>query len=702
MDQLKKFFSPASVAVIGASAFKGKVGNDIVLNLKDNYQGEIYPVNPKDGEIEGLKAYPSILKTPKIPDLAIIVIPAAFVPQAAEECGRRGCKNLVIISAGFKEIGGVGADLENKLKKLKRKYKLMILGPNCLGYISTKPAINASFAATYPKAGNVAFLSQSGALGTAVLDMAEAQKLGLSYFVSLGNKMDLSELDLLDYFAADKKTKVILAYLESITDGQKFMAKAKIISKKKPIIVLKSGKTAEGSRAVSSHTGSLAGAAEVYSAAFRQAGVIEAQDVMDFFDLAEGFSYQNLPGGNRVAILTNAGGPGILLTDWLPSHGLKLAELSPATQEKLKKILPPAANTHNPIDVLGDALADRYGQAFELAAKDKNVDAIIVVLTPQKMTQIRETAEMIGKLKRQTDKTVILCFMGEKGIIDNYDIFAANSLPEFNYPIAAVRVLGAMRKYSLWQEEKNFKAGKIAAKANPKAKAASGVITENVCREILSADGFPLHQAEFVKDSAAAARAAKKIGYPIALKVVSRQVIHKSDVGGVKVGIKSEAELISAIAEMNKNIVHPVESGQAGIFPKGKLFNRVKIDGYLVGEMVKGQEVIIGLKRDPQFGAVVMLGLGGIYTEIFKDITFKVAPFGLEEARKMIAELKIYPLLAGSRGQKPLDIQALAELLTKFGQFALANPSIKEIDFNPVMVLEKGRGVKIVDVRMVA
>jgi acetate---CoA ligase (ADP-forming) len=683
MNSLNKFFSPQSVAIIGASATKGKVGNDILLNLKNNFNGIIYPINPKDREIEGLKAYESISKTPKVPDLAIIVIPAELVPAVAEECGRRGCRNLVVISAGFKEMGGTGAELEKQLLKLKDKYKLRILGPNCLGYINTHSKINASFAANYPETGNIAFLSQSGALGTAVLDMAEAQQLGLSYFVSLGNKSDISELDLFDYFSEDKKTKVILAYLESITNGAEFMAKAEKISKRKPIIVLKSGKTVEGCRAVSSHTGSLAGAAEIYSAAFKQSGVIEATDVMDFFDLSEGFSYQDLPSGNRVAILTNAGGPGILITDWLPSSGLKLAELSAKTQEKLKAVLPPAASVHNPVDVLGDALADRYAQAFKLIANDKNVDAIIVALTPQKMTQIRKTAELIGQLHKESDKTVVLCFMGEKAIIDNYDVFAANRLPQFNYPMAAVRVLGEMYKYALWQKEPVIKKIKLPA---VKKSGIKGDLTEDVCRDLLLKSGFPLHRAELVKDGSAAVVAAKRLGYPLAVKVVSPQVVHKSDVGGVKVGIKDEKELLSVVAEMNTKIVQRVKGA--------------KIKGYLIGEMVSGLQVIVGLKRDPQFGPVVMLGMGGVYTEIFKDVVFKVAPFSLAEAKKMISELKIYPMFTGTRGQKPLDIEALAALLVKFGELALAYPEFAEIDFNPVMVLEKGQGVKIVDVRI--
>lgn len=681
MEQLKQFFSPRSIAVIGASNHQGKVGYDVMQNLLGSFKGEIIPINPKDGEVCGKKAYASIVKAPVVPELAIIVIPAAFVVQEVEACGKKGCLNLVIISSGFKEIGAEGAVLEAKLVELSKKYKMKILGPNCLGFIATLPAVNASFAAPFDKKGNVAFLSQSGALGTAILDTAEAQKMGLSYFVSLGNKCDMNELDLLKYFVEDKKTRVIMAYLESIVDGQKFIEVAREVSKKKPIIVLKSGKTAEGGKAVSSHTGSLAGAAEVYSAAFKQAGVIEAEDVMDFFDLAEGFSYQNYPDGNRVAILTNAGGPGILLTDTLPANGLELAKLSEITKAKLKIVLPPASNINNPVDVLGDALADRYGAAFEILLKDKNIDSIIVALTPQRMTQIKETAELIGKLRKKSDKTIMLCFMGELEIVKYYQTYADYNLPQYNYPMSVVKTLGEMYEYGKWRRGKNNPAVKSVGKPSAvlsKIKA-EGFLSENVCREILSAEKFPLHKAEFVKDAPAAISAAKSMGYPIALKVVSNQVLHKSDAGGVKVGIKDEVELEAAIAEMAKTIPKKV---------KGAI-----IDGYIVGEMVKGQEVIIGLKRDPQFGATIMLGLGGIYTEVFKDVVFSIAPFGLDQANQMIKDLKIYPLLSGARGAMPLDIDALAELLVQFSQFALANPKIKEIDFNPVMVLPKGRGV---------
>ncbi len=617
-NQLKTFFKPKSIAVIGASNHQGKVGNDIMLNL-ENYPGKVLPINPKDEEVAGKKSYPSILKVPEVPELAIIVIPAEAVLEIVQQCAKKGTKNIVIVSSGFKEIGGDGVAREKKLIDLKNKYSLEILGPNCLGYIATGQKVNASFAETFPKLGNVAFFSQSGALGTAVLDTAEAQKLGLSYFISLGNKSDIDELDLLKYLGHDRQTKVILAYLESITDGGQFIKQAREVSLKKPVIVLKSGKTVAGSQAVSSHTGSLAGSAVVYSAAFKQAGVIEAEDALDFFDLAEGLAYQNYPAGNRVAILTNAGGPGILLTDWLPTFGLELAKLSESTKEKLKAVLPPAANTHNPVDVLGDALADRYRAAFEILIKDKNIDSIIVALTPQRMTQIKETTDVIGKLKDKTDKTVVLCFMGELETIKNYQAFADNHLPQFNYPLEAIKVLSKMYWYGKWRQEQPEVAPAVKpASASKIPNWPAGFVEPDLARKFLAKEKFPLHRALFAKDAASAVKAAKAIGYPVAAQVVSKQVIHKSDVGGVKINIGSDADLTSAINEMNTKIVQKISD--------------VIIDGFMIAEMVKGQEMIIGLKRDPQFGAVVMLGLGGIYTEIFKDVVFQIAPFTLRRA----------------------------------------------------------------------
>lgn len=690
---LESFFHPKSVAVIGASNKPGKVGNDVMVNLVKNYKGIIYPINPNDETVEGLKTFASISATPEVAELAIIVIPSKFAPDVMEECGKVGCKNVVIISAGFKEAPGAeGAELENKLIEIKNKFGMRVLGPNCLGYITTSPAVNASFARSFPKKGGVAFMSQSGALGTAVLDMAQAQQLGLSYFASLGNKMDINEIDLLEFFSADKKTKAIMAYLENIVDGAGFISTARKITKKKPVILLKSGKTEKGSQAVSSHTGSLAGAAQAYSAAFKQSGVIEVEDVEDFFDFAKGFSLQQLPQGNRVAIVTNAGGPGILVTDLLPRYNLELANLKPETTEHLKGNCPSCANTHNPIDILGDADASRYAIALDAAVADENVDCIIVVLTPQKSTQIKETAELIGKVNKKTKKTIIACFMGEKEIVKNYPIFRKYSLPQYNYPMQAVKVLGQMWSYAQWKKEKineskgNQFENKVEAIAEAKKLLSQPSVTESEAREILEGFDFPLHKAKTVKDAKEAVEFAESSNcYPLALKVVSPQIIHKSDVGGVKLNIKSAAELEQAIADMIKKI--SVNQPEA------------VIEGFLVGEMISGLEVIVGLKRDPQFGSLIMAGMGGTYTEIFKDITFRVAPITKEDAQKMLQELKIYSLLKGARGAKPSDINALVDLLVKIADFSLLMPQIKEIDFNPIMVREEGKGCVIVDTR---
>lgn len=690
VKQLKDFFSSKSIAVIGASNNVGKVGNDVMINLKNNFNGDLYPVNLKESEILGFKAYSSIKNLPKTPELAIIIVPASVVIDSLESLAIKGCKNFVIISAGFKEVGGIGIDLENKLDKLKNKYNLRILGPNCLGYIATNQNINASFSRNFPNIGNIGFFSQSGALGTAVLDMSEAQKLGLSYFISLGNKLDINELDLLDYFLEDKKTTVVLAYLESIVNGQVFINKAKAVVEKKPVIILKAGKTEKGSEAVSSHTGSMAGTAIAYSSAFRQSGVIEAEDLEDFFALAKGFSYSELPKGNRVAIVTNAGGPGIMITDLLPINGLELAKLSEKTKAILKKNLPEAASNYNPIDILGDAKSDRYKIALKSIINDNSVDSIIVVLTPQKMSDIKETIEVIGQIKQQTKKTIICCFLGEAEITKHYQFFADYKLAQFNYPSQAVNVLGQMVKYHFFVVNKKRVFNK-SSKLKISKKATTIIskkdsLTESDCREILNVYNFPLHRAKVVINAEEGVKLAQKIGYPLAIKVISKEVIHKSDVGGVKIGINNDEDLIKAIREIKNNV-------------KTKVLG-AKIEGYLVGEMISGFQAIVGMKRDPQFGPLIMVGLGGIYAEIFKDVVFRIAPFDLREANKMIEELKIYPMINGARGQKLLDQKALANLLVKLSDFSLLYPKIKEIDFNPVMVLERGRGVKIVDVRM--
>jgi acetyltransferase len=687
---LDLFFHPQSVAIVGASAEPGKVGHDLLLNVKNTFSGKIYPINLREKEILGLKCFASVLETPAPADLTVIVVPAKAVGAVLEQCGQKGNKNVIVISAGFKEIGLAGKELEDSLAAMADKYGINLLGPNCLGYISTHLPLNASFAEPFTQRGNIAFISQSGALGTAILDKAAAQKIGIGYFVSLGNKAGISEIDLLKYFAGQPQIKVIIMYLEEIKNSREFIKIAAAITKTKPIIVLKAGKTEAGQRAVSSHTGSLAGSARAYSTAFSQSGIIEASGIDEFFNLAKCFSLQPLPAGNRVGIVTNAGGPGILLTDLLPGSGLMIAELAKSTKDGLKAILPPAASVQNPVDILGDGKADRYGLAVKLVLRDKNVDSLIVLLTPQKMTEVGLTAETIGRLAKDCGKPVVLCFLGEQKILPAYDVFEKYSLPYYDSPAGAA---GALSQMLIFAKARNQFKG-LAAGENLKvyksrkhiaAIMAKPELTEQDCRDLLLPLKFPLHRAGLARSEKEALAIAKKIGYPVALKVVSPDIIHKSDVGGVKIGLKTPLELKAGLKEMKKVLAKNAKGA--------------RIEGYLVGEMAKGLEIILGVKHDPQFGPLVMVGAGGIYTEIFRDVAFRLAPFSLAEAKKMLAELKIYKLFMGARGQKPLDLEAVADLLVKLGNFSSQFPEIKEIDFNPVMVRAKGLGCIVVDLR---
>jgi len=689
-QSLDLFFKPKSVAIIGASAEKNKVGNDVLVNVINTFKGRIFPVNPAGGQIENLQAYKSILEISEPVDFAIIVVPAKFVLEVLDQCGQKGCLNIIVISAGFKEVGLEGKELEEKLIVILKKYKMNLLGPNCLGFISSLLPLNASFAEDFNYPGNIAFVSQSGALGTAVMDKALAQRLGLGYFVSVGNKAGIDEISLLEYFDQDEKIKVIMMYLEEIKNGRDFMAAAAKIAAHKPIIVLKSGKTEAGQKAVSSHTGSLAGSAQAYSTAFSQSGVIEAQEAEEFFNLAKGFSLQPMPAGNRIGIVTNAGGPGILVTDLLPEHDLKLANLSEATKAALKEKLPSAASVLNPVDILGDGKADRYAGAVEMVIKDQNVDAVLVLLTPQKMTEVAKTAEAIGLIAKNQNKPVVLCFLGEKNITKAYETFAQYSLPYFDWPKAAVATLSTMFQYGQRQKKllKSTKPQDLTAyKKSQKVQTIlnKNRLTEADCRDLLLPLKFPLHQAGLAKTEKEALAIAKKIGYPVAVKVVSPDIIHKSDMGGVKIGLKTPAELKKGLAEMKKTLNQKAKGAQ--------------IDGYLVGEMVKGLEIILGVKQDPQFGPLVMVGAGGIYTEIFKDVAFGIAPFSLATAKEIISRLKIYQMFLGARGQKPLDLEAVADLLVKLGDLVSQFPEISEIDFNPVMVKEQGKGCTVVDLR---
>lgn len=693
---LEAFFRPSSVAVIGASRDPAKLGYAVLANLKNaGFPGPIYPVNPKAGEILGLRAYPTVEDIPDPVDLAVVVIPYPRVPAVLEQCGRKGVPAVVVISAGFREAGREGLERERELIAIAKRYGIRLIGPNCLGVIDTGTPLNATFAAGMPPAGPMAFMSQSGALGTAVLDLALAGEIGFSRFVSLGNKADVDEVDLLEVWEKDADSRVILIYVEGLPDGQRFMEVARRVTRKKPVVAVKSGVTKAGSRAVSSHTGSLAGSEAAYQAAFRQAGVIRAESMERLFDYARAFAYQPLPAGDRVAIVTNAGGPGILATDALEHAGLDLARLQRETIEELMADLPSAASAANPVDVLGDALADRYEHALRLVLADPGVDAVIVIVTPQAMTQIEETAHVVGRVAKQTDKPVLGCFMGEARIRAGVEVLREYGVPNYPYPERAAAALAAMVAYRRERERpinepERFDVERERVRQVLDAARAEGRVSigDAEARAILEAYGFPVPPSRLAKTPEEAVQVAEEMGYPVVLKVASPDILHKTDVGGVKLNLRSPEDVRDAFDLI--------------VYRANRYVPDARIWGCLVQKMVPaGREVLIGMSRDPQFGPLVAFGLGGIYVEALKDVVFRVAPFSRREAEEMVREIRSYPLLEGIRGEPPADHEAMVDALCRVSQLVTDFPEIVELDINPLMVFEEGRGAVALDMRLV-
>jgi acetyltransferase len=690
---LEKMFNPESVAVIGASHVKGKVGRAVLDNLLNDYEGMIYPINPNSTEIEGLKCYKTVLDVPAPIDLAVIVIPSKLVPQAVRECGEKGIKYLVIISAGFKEVGVEGAKLENEVKDIARSYGMRIVGPNCLGTLNTHTKCNASFAKKMPPAGNISIITQSGALGTAILDWSDSTGIGFDSFVSLGNKSDLNEIDFMEAWKADDNTRVILAYLEGITDGNRFIEVARSVSRVKPVIVVKSGRTSAGARAVSSHTGSLAGSDAAYDAAFMQSGVIRAETMSEFFDMAGGFSGQPIPAGDRVAIITNAGGPGILATDSCERYGLRLATLSKETIDALKTTLPAAASFYNPVDVLGDASAHLYKFALDTVIKDDGVDGILVLATPQAMTDPVAIAEVIGQARKTTHKPIMPCFIGGVVMDEGVRILKQEGMYNYDDPARAAYTMRMMSRYQkisqrVYTPPKHFDVDKEKVMKIIDHSRKMGITVLGLeALPVLEAYGIPTLKYKIASSVNGALAAAKEIGYPLVMKIVSPDIIHKSDVGGVKVGIGSDEELENAYNKMMKDVTLAAP--------------RCRISGVLIQQMATGgKEVILGTNRDPQFGPLIMFGLGGIYVEVLKDVQFRIAPLNEKDAYGMIYGIKTHQMLEGTRGEKPSDIEKLVEFLERLSQLVVDFPDILELDINPVKVYEKGKGCLALDVRM--
>lgn len=696
---LDSVFYPQSIAIVGASTKPGSVGNDLVKNLvEQGYEGKIYPVNPKTDRLFNLPCYPNLTAIGQKVELALIAIPAAGVPAILEECGSLKIRGAIVISAGFKEIGNT--ELEDQLLSICHKHDIALIGPNCLGVINPEIQMNASFAMVMPHAGSVAFISQSGALCTAVLDRANKMGIGFSKFVSVGNKAVINELSLFKYLQSDPKTKVIVLYVEQLAEAQKLIAAAKAITQSKenpkPILVLKAGKTAAGASASASHTGALAGNDAAYDALFRQSGIQRIDGTAELFDRVQAFSNNDLPKGRRVAIITNAGGPGVLTTDAVIEQGLTLAQLDVKTIEGLKAVLPSAAATHNPVDVLGDARADRYKVALKLVSEDPNVDNLMVILTPQSMTEFEATAQAIVEAHNESEKPFMVSFMGDSTVKAGVRILRVGGIASFAYPekaIASLRVLCDFREWSLGNEEivpvfKDVDKKAVVEIFDNAKKQGKTLFPEADALEILSAYKFPLLQRHLVKSAKEAMKIGKLIGKPLALKIESQDILHKTDAGGISLNVKP-AEAGEAYEDMMKRITAK--------FPKAK------IDGVLLMEMAPlgGLELILGANRDPQFGPLLMYGFGGIYVEALKDVTFGLAPLTSHDAKTMMGNVRCKALYAGIRGGAPLDQEKVLEMLGRLSQLVTDFPQIREIDINPLLMYPRGQGVRVLDARIV-
>jgi acetyltransferase len=699
---LDKIFNPQSVAIIGASDVEGSVGYAIVKNFsQQGYTGKVYLVNPRKPEILGVKTYAAVTQIPEPIDLAMIATPAKFVPEVVEECGKVGVKGAIIVSAGFKEIGAEGKALEDKITESAKKYNLRIIGPNCIGIIRPRISLNATFLDKVPKPGNVAFISQSGALGAAILDYAIHENIGFSNFVSIGSMVDVDFGDLIDYFGTDPKTKSILMYMEGITDARKFMSAARHFARTKPIIVVKSGKFGESAKAAASHTGSLSGEDGIYDAAFKRAGVVRVEEIADLFNSAEVLGTQPLPKGPNIAIITNAGGPGVMTSDAVIARGGKLAKLSQKTLDALNKVLPPFWSHSNPLDVLGDASPERYRAALEACLNDENIDGIVIVFTMQAVSKPIEIANAIVDLvksKTYHNKTILTSFMGFGQVSEANAILNSNNIPTYSTPEQAIKTYMYMHQYQRNVELIYETPEELPVDASPPKRpimvifrnAASEdreVLTEDEAKKILKYYNFPVVRTEVANSVDEAVAYAQQMGYPVVMKILSPQIIHKSDVGGVILNIRSEDEVRKAFETL---------------IQRATAYNpNAQIIGATVQPMIqmKGTEIILGGKSDPVFGPTILFGMGGVGVELFKDCATGLPPLNTTLIKRMLEETKIYKLLKGYRGSPPANLKKLEETISQFSQLLTDFPQIKEIDINPLLINEKD--LTILDARII-
>jgi|TARA_B100001540_G_scaffold278019_1_gene265889 4-hydroxybutyryl-CoA synthetase (ADP-forming) len=691
--------SPKSIAVIGASDKEGSVGRAITSNIMKGYTGTVFPISPTRDTVFDQKAYKSVLDVPDEIDLAVIITKNTIVPIVLEECGKKKIQGAIVITAGFKEVDEEGKKLEEQLKDIAKKYNLQVIGPNCLGVMNLDPdtMMNSTFLKITPKSGEIALVSQSGAICAALVEDASAQGIGFSAVISMGNKADMTEIDVLKMLAEHEQTKVIVMYLEDMGNGQEFLKVCKQITKqnvvKKPVLVLKSGRSPEGAKAAMSHTGALMGSDEIYDALLQQSGAIRVDTMEELFDYATAFSKQPLPTNGDLVIVSNAGGPAIISTDSCSKLGIKMAKIE-EIRSKIDAVIPPWGSSRNPVDIVGDADFNRFENVLNEVLQHENVGSVISMCTPSATLDYDKLAEVIVKMSKKYKKTMLASLMGLDEGITNREILAAGDVPYYTYAEGSIRALKAMLRFVEWVKSPDgnvtkFEVDKDKAKSifdKVKEEGRTNLL-EDEGREILDAYGFPLPQSIVATTEDEAVNAANKIGYPIVMKISSPQIVHKSDAGGVKVNLTNDDETRNGFRTIMENAK--------------KYDSNAEIKGVLIVEMVKGgKEMIIGSKLEPGMGPVVMLGMGGIYVEILKDVTFRLAPLTDQEANDMISSIKTKKLLDGVRGEEPSDINKLSECIQRLSQLVSDFKEIKELDMNPVLVMEKGNGCKILDVRI--
>ncbi len=682
---LETLFAPSSVAVIGASERQGSVGRSVLWNLVSTpFGGTVYPINSNRPSVLGIRAYRDLSELPEKPELVVVTTPAATVPGIIAECVKAGVPTGIIISAGFKEHGEEGKELESRIAEIIRG-KMRIVGPNCLGIMNPIRGLNATFASAMARPGNVAFISQSGALCTAVLDWSLRELVGFSGFVSIGSMLDVGWGDLIDYFGQDPRTQSIVIYMESVGNARSFLSAAREVSLSKPILVIKAGRSAAASKAAASHTGALTGSDEVLDAAFRRTGVLRVNSISDIFYMSEVLAKQPRPRGPRLAILTNAGGPGVLATDTLIAVGGELAELAPESLKAYDAFLPPHWSHNNPIDILGDAEPERYAKALEIAAKDPNTDGMLVILTPQGMTNPTAIAEQLKPYANSTGKPVLASWMGGADVAAGEDILNRAGIPTFPFPDTAAKAFNYMWRYSYnlkglyetpslrFNHEQERDRALVETLIQHARQSGRTILTEFESKLLLSSYGIPTVRTEVAENAEEAARIAGEIGYPVVVKLYSETITHKTDVGGVKLNLRNADEVRAAFDEIRTLVT---EKKGPGHFLGVTVQPMAKLDGY---------ELIIGSSIDPQFGPVLLFGAGGQLVEVAKDRALALPPLNSTLARRMMEQTKIYIALKGVRGRKPVDIKALEELLVRFSELVVEQPWIKEIDINPLL-----------------